>query len=454
MDSMPPKPQQRSAFELFRSHFDQLLNPAHELVQLARKIDWGRFETGFASCYTEDMGAPAKATRLMVGLQYLKYTFNESDDSVVARWVENPYWQYFCGFTHLQHECPIHPSSMSRWRKRVGVERLESLLHETIALAKRDGHVTKSDLARVNVDTTVQEKAITFPTDAKLLDRARVMLVKLANRHGLKLRQGYPKVGKLALIKYQRYAHAKQWNRARRELRRLRTILGRVIRDIDRQVRSSPSLNTIFRPKLFLASRVHAQERGKRGAKVYSIHAPEVECIGKGKAAKPYEFGVKVSVATTIAPSRGGQFVLAAKAMPGAPYDGHTLATVIPHLQDLIGNEIKRIVADKGYRGHGLPAPYDMRVYVSEQKRGVTPAIRRELRRRAAVEPVIGHLKTDHRMDRNFLIGSHGDATNAVLAAVGYNFRRLAAWLKALLWALLLELLMMPKNSVQPQPTP
>jgi len=178
---------------------------------------------------------------------------------------------------------------------------------------------------------------------------------------------------------------------------------------------------------------VHAQERGQRGPKVYSIHAPEVECIGKGKAHKPYEFGVKVSVATTVQPSRGGQFVLAAKALPGNPYDGHTLATVIPHLQSLIGNEIKRIIADRGYRGHGLPAPHDLRVYVSEQRRGVTAAIKRELRRRAAVEPVIGHLKSDHRMDRNFLIGSHGDAANAVLAAVGYNFRRLAAWLKLLL---------------------
>jgi len=121
---MPPKPHNRDAFELFQSHFDQLLNPAHELVQLARKIDWDRFEAAFAGGYSPDLGVPAKATRLMVGLQYLKYTFNESDESVVARWVENPYWQYFCGYTHLQHECPIHPTSMSRWRKRVGADRL------------------------------------------------------------------------------------------------------------------------------------------------------------------------------------------------------------------------------------------------------------------------------------------------------------------------------------------
>ena len=141
---MPPKPLKRDAFELFQAHFDQLLNPAHELVQLARKIDWGRFEAAFAGGYSPDMGAPAKATRLMVGLQYLQYTFNESDESVVARWVENPYEQSFCGYTHLQQECPIHPASMTRWRKRVGAERLEELLRETLALAVREKHMSQS----------------------------------------------------------------------------------------------------------------------------------------------------------------------------------------------------------------------------------------------------------------------------------------------------------------------
>jgi len=220
---MPPKPVNRDAFELFPAHFDQLLNPAHELVQLARKLDGARFEAGLASCYTPDMGAPAKATRLMVGLQYLKYTYNESDDSVVARWVENPYGQYFCGFTHLQHECPIHPTSLSRWRKRVSVERRESLLHETIALAKRDGHVSKADLERVNVDTTVQKKNITYPTDSKLLYRAIQKLVGAAQSRGIALRQSYLRVGKIAVLQVSRYVHARQYQRMRRCLRKLRT---------------------------------------------------------------------------------------------------------------------------------------------------------------------------------------------------------------------------------------
>jgi IS5 family transposase len=434
---MRPRGQSRGQHDLFRSRLDEIINMRHELVRLGALIDWEMIGRKLGDMHDDGPGQPPLPIRLMAGLAILKHTFNLSDEELVARWVENPYFQHFCGEEHFRHEAPFDRSSLTRWRQRMGEDRLEVLLQESLAVAVKTDAVDLKDLSKVIVDTTVQEKAVTFPTDAKLLNRARVMLVKLAKRHGLKLRQGYPQVGKLALMKYQRYAHAKQWKRARRELRRLRTFLGRVIRDIDRQVRSSPSLNTIFRPKLFLAARVHAQERGQRGPKVYSIHAPEVECIGKGKAHKPYEFGVKVSIATTVEPSRGGQFVLAAKALPGSPYDGHTLATVIPHVEAIVGNEIKRIIADKGYRGHGAPAPYDMRVYISEQKRGVTKAIKRELKRRAAVEPVIGHMKSDHRMDRNYLIGPHGDAANAVLAAIGYNFRRLTAWLRRVLYALL-----------------
>jgi IS5 family transposase len=434
---MRPREQSRGQDDLFRSRLDQIINMRHELVRLGGLIDWKLIGAKLGEVYTDSPGQPPLPTRLMAGVAILKHTFNLSDEELVARWIENPYFQHLCGEEFFCHVAPFDRSSMTRWRQRMGEERLEVLLQESLAVAVKTDAVAVEDLSKVIVDTTVQEKAVTFPTDAKLVNRARVMLVKLAKKHGVKLRQGYPKVGKLALMKYQRYAHAKQFKRARRELRRLKTYLGRVIRDIDRQVTTSPSLNSIFRPKLFLAQRVHAQERGQRGPKVYSIHAPEVECIGKGKAHKPYEFGVKVSVATTVAPSAGGQFVLATKSLPGSPYDGHTLSVVIPHVENIIGNEIKRIVADKGYRGHGAPAPYDMRVYISEQKRGVTQAIKRDLRRRAAVEPVIGHLKSDHRMDRNFLIGSHGDAANAVLAAIGYNFRRLIAWLRKLLCVLI-----------------
>ena len=443
---MKPREQSRGQDDLFRARLDQIIDMRHELVRLGGLIDWQAIGEKLGEMHDDGPGQPPLPTRLMAGLAILKHMHNLSDEELTARWVENPYYQHFCGEEHFRHKAPFDRSSMTRWRQRMGEERLEVLLQESLSVAVRTKAVDPKDLRKITVDTTVQEKAITFPTDAKLLNRARVMLVKLAKKHGVKLRQGYPRVGKRALMRYQRYAHAKQWNRARRELRSLRTWLGRVIRDIDRRVRHNRSLNAIFRPKLFLAQRVHDQKRGQRGPKVYSIHAPEVECIGKGKAHKPYEFGVKVSVATTVEPSAGGQFVLAAKALPGNPYDGHTLKTVIPHVQGLIGNEVRRIIADKGYRGNNAPAPYHMRVYVSEQKRGVTRAIKRELRRRAAVEPVIGHLKSDHRMDRNFLIGPHGDAANAVLAAVGYNFRRLLAWLRDLLCALVMALAFIREN--------
>jgi IS5 family transposase len=189
-----------------------------------------------------------------------------------------------------------------------------------------------------------------------------------------------------------------------------------------------------------LARRVREQQQRQRGPKVYSLHAPEVECIGKGKAHQPYEFGVKVSVATTLKHCKGGQFVTHVKALPGNPYDGHTLETVIPDMEALVGNTIARILADKGYRGHNAPPDYKFRVFIPGQKRGVTPSIKRELRRRSAVEPVIGHLKAEHRMGRNYLWFRRGDAANAVLAAVGYNFRRLIRWLSILLWQLLAAL--------------
>ena len=179
------------------------------------------------------------------------------------------------------------------------------------------------------------------------------------------------------------------------------------------------------------------QRQNQRGRKIYSLHAPEVECIGKGKAHRPYEFGVKVSVATTLNRSKGGQFIAHVKALPGNPYDGHTLATVIPEMEAQIGASLARIVADRGYRGHNAPPDQRFKVYISGQRRGVTDAIKRDLRRRSAVEPVIGHAKTEHRMGRNFLKGSHGDAANAVLAAAGYNFRRLLAWLAAF-WRVLI----------------
>ena len=323
----------------------------------------------------------------------------------------------------------------------MGEERLAALIQESLSVAVKTKAIKPSELSRVIVDTTVQPKNVTFPTDAKLLNRAREKLVRLAQRHGVALRQSYARVGKFALIQHQRYAHAKQFKRANRMLKKLRTYLGRVIRDIGRKIEGNGGLEGTFAKLLALARRVREQQQRQRGPKVYSLHAPEVECIGKGKAHRPYEFGVKVSVATTLKHGKGGQFVTHVKALPGNPYDGHTLASVIPEMETLVGNTLARILTDKGYRGHNTPPDYKFRVFISGQKRGVTPKIKRQLRRRSAIEPVIGHLKAEHRLGRNYLWNRRGDAANAILAAVGYNFRRLIRWLSTL-WRLILSALL------------
>jgi IS5 family transposase len=319
----------------------------------------------------------------------------------------------------------------------MGEEKLLALIQESLAVAARTDALKPSDLARVVVDTTVQPKAVMFPTDARLINRARERLVRLAQKLGVELRQSYRRIGKLALIKHQRYAHAKQFKRANRALRKLRTYLGRVIRDIRRKTAGNDGMREALLRPLYLAERVLSQQRGQRGRKIYSLHAPEVECIGKGKAHRPYEFGVKVSVATTVKHSKGGQFVAHVAALPGNPYDGHTLAKVIPAIEALVGNVLDRVIADAGYRGHNAPPEHRFHVYTVGQKRRVTEQIKREFKRRAAVEPVIGHLKDDHRLGRNHLAHASGDAINAVLAAAGYNFRRLIAWLRLLLLRIL-----------------
>ena len=278
-----------------------------------------------------------------------------------------------------------------------------------------------------------------------MLEIARHKVVSAAKRTGISLKQTYAKECKTLRRKAGGYAHAKQFRRLKRVVKRQRTILGIVMREVQRKLEEPGfvALNAKALSDLTMwlerAERIRTQQRHDK-KKLYALHAPEVECIGKGKAHKPYEFGVKVSIATTLNHSGGGQFIAHAKALPGNPYDGHTLASVLPDMQKQIGGTINCIVADKGYRGHNAPKDYKFKVYISGQKRGLTDAIKRDLRRRSAVEPVIGHAKSEHRMDRNYLKGSQGDAINAVLAAAGYNFRRLLAWLRRLLrvWMMLM----------------
>jgi IS5 family transposase len=374
----------------------------------------------------------------MIGLLLLKHIYGLSDEGVCERWVYDPYFQHFTGEEFFQHDFPHERSDLSHWRKRLG-ERLDLLLAESLRVAHASGALRTKDLTRVTVDTTVQPKNITFPTDAKLLHAAIQGLNRLARRHGVRLRQSYARLAKRAAMMAGRYAHAKQFNRHHRQVRFLRTRLGRLIRDIRRKIVGREPIETAFEAPLARASQIRSQRQRQRGWKLYSFHAPETECIGKGKARAPYEFGVKVSIVTTNARAPGGQFVLHATALPGNPYDGHTLRAVIEGTQRLTGREIERAYVDKGYRGHDAPHP--RRVFISGQKRGVFGVIKRELRRRSAIEPVIGHMKAEGHLGRCYLKGPVGDAANAVLAAVGYNFRRILAWLRMLLRLILCVLL-------------
>ena len=369
-----------------------------------------------SDCYCPDIGAPAKSIRLLVGLHYLKHAFNESDESLLERWVENPYWQHFCGFTTMQHEMPLHPTSLTKWRQRVGAETLVEMLSETISLALREKQVTKRELAQVIVDTTVQEKNITHPTDSKLYRTAIVKLGRAAKQRGVTLRQTYIRVSKQAAIMVSRYARAKQFKRVRRKLKKLRTWLGRVIHDVRRQV---PEPDESLEELLRLCERLHAQEQTDR-RKLYSLHEPEVMCISKGKAHKRYEFGQKVSVSTT----NRGNWIVGVELSAGNPYDGHTLAKTIASIEDTTRVSVTDAYVDKGYRGHDYSG--DACVHLSgSSTRNLSRKKKKRRKRRSTVEPKIGHLKSDNRMTRCFLKGLTGDAINTVLAAAGSNLQKL-----------------------------
>lgn len=411
--------------ELFGAHFCEMLNPEHPLYVLAERIDWQQFDGAIDPCYAEELGRPGVNTRLMIGLMYLKHAFDESDESLVARWVENPYWQFFCGFHYMQHDPPVDSSMMSKWRKRVGADRLEKLLEVTIQTALAMKALRPKELEQVNVDTTVQEKAIAFPTDARLYHKMRIALVRHAKSLNIQLRQSYRFVGKKALFRTARYAHARQMRRAAKMTCKLKTLLGRVVRDIERKARKirGQIADEPLRELLKLAHRLLNQERDSKH-KLYSVHAPEVECIAKGKAHKRYEFGCKASVATTSK----SNWIVGAHALHGNPYDGHTLERAIQQVERLTSGRVENVIVDKGYQGHNYTGAAQVHVVRTIPKRA-TRTVRRMLKRRAAVEPTIGHLKSDNRLSRNHLSGKEGDRINTLLAAAGYNLRKLLRWI-------------------------
>src|SRR5947207_5991304 len=303
------KPRDNRQKDLLRPALEEIVDLGHPLVRLAREIDWGFLDSRFAGVCASGAGQPPLPTRLVAGLFILKHMHDLSDEVLCARWVENPYYQFFCGELSFCHQLPFDRSSLTHWRQRLGEEQLVALLQESLSVAHKTGALATRDLERVVVDTTVQPKAIAHPTDARLCHRALQKLVDLAERTGVRLRQSYRRVAKRAAIMVGRYTPAHQFNRARRELKFLPIRLGRVIRDIRRKIGDNEALKVRFADLLALAYRVRFQDHRQRGPKIYALHAPEVECIGKGKARAPYELGCKVSIATpatTLASSCAG----------------------------------------------------------------------------------------------------------------------------------------------------
>ena len=418
MKPKKPTTAEKTQLQLFQSRLDSQLNLDHPLVILAALIDWDRFDQAYEPLFCPDNGAPGLPTRVIVGLEYLKYTYNLSDEELVMRWLENPYWQYFCGEVYFQTTLPLHYTSLGKWRLRIGAEKLKLVLEETIRIAKEKKFVTEQDLSRVVVDTTVQEKNITFPTDTKLLSRAIIKLGKQAKRHGIMLRQSYVRKAKHTARKASGYAAARQYGRLKRCVQDLKNWLGRILRDIDRK-REHTVLSANFIQLIETAKKLLIQEKNTP-KKVYSLHDPGVQCIGKGKDRIRYEFGNKSAIVTT----NRNCWIVNAEDLPDNPYDGHTLNVSITGAEKITKVSVKEADVDKGYRGHDYQGDATIRIAGSSNA-GLTVSQRKRKRRRSSVEPVIGHLKSDHRLDRCFLKGRVGDALNLIGSAAAFNFRKL-----------------------------
>lgn len=420
--------------DLFRSRLDQIINMKHGLVILANKIDWSHFEKEFGAYYIEKKGRPGRPIRLMVGLHYLKHTYDVSDEEVLYGFIENPYWQYFCGYEYFQTDLPIDSSSLTRFRKRLKSRGIEIFFEELIHTAQRTGQLKQSHLNKVNVDTTVQEKAIAFPTDARLYYRMREILVKAASERHMDLRQNYVRVARKALSRQNSYARARQYKRARKMTRKLKTYLGCVHRDIERQLVDKD--DEIIK-LLELSNRLQKQQKDSKN-KLYSIHAPEVECISKGKTHKQYEFGCKVGLVS----SSKDNWVLGIQAFPGNPYDGHTLSSSLDQVESLTGWKVKEAYVDLGYRGHDYEGETKIHIVNFRSMGHKIRSVKKWFKRRSAIEPIIGHVKHDNGMDRNQLLGEEGDRINSLLSGCGFNMRKLLKvfFLPNFIWQKLKEL--------------
>ena len=411
MKGKSPDQNQRN---LFLPILKDIVNPNHELVILAHRIDWQSFEDEFSKYYSHT-GQPGMPIRMMVGLLLLKRIYNLGDETVMEQWLQNPYFQYFCGETLFQWKYPCDPSDLVHFRNRIGKEGVEKIFQ--LSVDTRKDEIKGKD---VNVDSTAQEKNITYPTDAKLLRKVIKLCNKIASKEGISQRQSYKRTVKNLMLA-QRFAHhPKRKKKATKALRKLRTIAGRLVRELERKL--SEEALEVYKQQLDLYQKVIDQRRLDKN-KIYSLHEPEVACIAKGKAHKKFEFGSKVSFA--VVPKVN--IIVGVQTFKGNPNDSKTLEPTLKHVEKICDRKFKNVVVDRGYKvkaqvnGYTVvtPKPPNSKQPYSKQ------TMRRKCRKRAAIEPIIGHVKQSCRMQRNYLKGFAGDQMNALLAAAGFNFRGL-----------------------------
>ena len=423
---MQPKSQDKQGC-LFKQKLSEFINMNHELVKLADKIDWQVFEKEFGRVYIAGKGRPALPTRLMVGLQFLKSTYNLSDEETVSMLMQNVYWQYFCGFVYFENKLPLDPSSMTRWRKRVKSQGMEKLLEQTVKTALEVKCIKPKDLEKVTTDTTVQETNIAFPTDITLMARACELLVRESKKLNIVFRQTYVRTIPHLLRKYWHSNRSKKYKESKKILRKVKTILGRLIREIRNKLQLK-RMTERLKELLSQSERIYNQKRTDKN-KIYSLFEPDTNCIGKGKAKQKYEFGHKVSITVT----HRSNFVIGALALSGCPNDATTLKSSIEQVTRITKVKPKEIYCDKGYRGAEWHREISGKVLIPGVKQEITKRQKRDLKRRNAIEPIIGHMKFGHGMQRSFLKGEAGAAVNALMSACGFNIRKLLKYLKSFL---------------------
>ena len=395
---------------------EELVSRKNRLYQLSKVIDWTVFEAAFLPLYSSKTGRPAKPIRRMVGLLILKHVRNLSDERVVEEWEENPYFQYFCGEVFLAHGAPCEASELVHFRHRIGEAGMELIVKESIRIQRDD---LDADGGEVTVDTTVQHKNIAFPTDDKLYRKIAKKCVEIAKKEGVKLRQTYTKT--LKKLHYQQRPGRTKAKIAdnKKANKRVKTIAGYLVRELANKL-DDVSLGK-YLPEIELFCRVLEQKRGDSG-KVYSLHEPHVKCIAKGKAHPKYEFGSKVSIVL----GKHSGIVLGALNLDSNPFDGHSLPEVLGQVEKLTGNRPKKAIADLGYRGKKMVGPTEIVLPSDLQKAPLKerPGIRRDLKRRAAIEAGISLQKRAYRLGRNFYKGIFGDRINILLASAAANFAR------------------------------